>query len=61
VWGTCGRNFRAGSSILGLPVTEVQDGQPNQNTRRLEEKAQAPNLGEPEPPADGVGKKVLRS
>lgn len=47
--------------ILGLPVTEVQDGQPNQNTRRLEEKAQAPNLGEPEPPADGVGKKVLRS
>jgi hypothetical protein len=49
-----------GSSILGLPVTEVQDDQPNQNVPRLEEKEQAPNLGEPEPPTDSVGKEVLR-
>jgi hypothetical protein len=53
--------FRGGSSILGLPVTEIQDGQPNQTARRLEEKAQAPNLGGPGPPADSIGKEVLRS
>jgi len=34
-------------------------GQPCQNVPRLEEKEEAPNLGEPAPPADSVGKEVL--
>lgn len=58
VWRT---RYVTSPSFLELPVTEVQDSQPSQDTSRLEEKAQAPNLGEPEPPADSAGKEVLRS
>lgn len=49
------------TSIDGPLVTEVQDGQPNQNPGELEEKAQAPNQGEPAPLADSAEKEVLRT